>query len=117
MRGLLFMKSLLNPLKYPFVAFQLISHKVLRWLVPVFCIVALLSTLYLALNSRLYQFMFLAQGLFYLLAVAGLFLEKKGIHMKLFYLPMYFTIVNIASLVSMFKVLKGENIVVWQTQR
>jgi hypothetical protein len=57
------------------------------------------------------------QVVFYALAVSGMLLEKKGIKHKIFYLPMYFTIVNAASLVSLFKVFKGENIVVWQTQR
>lgn len=117
MTGMLYARKLYNPFKYPFVAFQLISHKVMRWLVPVFCIVAFVTNAILAGSSLLYLFLFLGQILFYLLALMGFFLEKKGIHKKVFYLPLYFCIVNIAALISMFKVLKGENIVTWQTQR
>ncbi|MER3423903.1 MAG: glycosyl transferase, partial [Nitrospiraceae bacterium] len=29
-------RHLLNPFKYPVVAFQLLSHKLLRWMVPLF---------------------------------------------------------------------------------
>jgi cellulose synthase/poly-beta-1,6-N-acetylglucosamine synthase-like glycosyltransferase len=117
MNGLLYMRSLLNPFQYPFVAFQLLSHKVLRWLVPVFCIIIFFTSLLLAPTSGFYASVFILQCLFYLLALAGFVLEKRGFRWKALYLPMYFTIVNAASLVSLFKVCKGENIVVWQTQR
>ena len=117
MNGLLYMRSLLNPLRYPFVAFQLFSHKVLRWLVPVFCIVLFLTSASLAATGPAYGSLFLAQVSFYVLAMAGALLDSRGIKAKALSLPMYFTIVNAASLVSLFKVFKGENIVVWQTQR
>jgi cellulose synthase/poly-beta-1,6-N-acetylglucosamine synthase-like glycosyltransferase len=117
MNGLLYMRSLLNPFKNTFVAFQLISHKVLRWLVPIFCLFNLGANISLAFESTFYQVTLLLQAAFYGMALAGLVLEKQGIRKKIFYLPLYFTIVNAASLVSMFKVFRGENIVVWQTQR
>ena len=117
MTGMLYARRLYNPFKYPFVSLQLISHKVMRWLVPVFCIIAFVTNAALAGSSLLYLFLFIGQILFYLMAGIGFFLEKKGIHKKIFYLPLYFCIVNIAALISMFKVLKGENIVTWETQR
>ena len=117
MNGLLYMRSLLNPFKYPFVSFQLLSHKVLRWMVPVFCIVILTSSCFVSTDNRLYRLFLAPQLLFYALALLGVLMEKWGIRIKLFYLPMYFAIVNTASLVSMVKVFRGENIVIWQTQR
>ncbi|MDP1813240.1 MAG: glycosyltransferase family 2 protein [Leadbetterella sp.] len=117
MTGMLFARKLYNPIKYPFVSLQLISHKVMRWLVPVFCLVIFFSNVVLALSSQFYILLFMGQLLFYALAGIGFFLEKKGVHKVVFYLPLYFCIVNIAALISMFKVLKGENIVTWQTQR
>jgi cellulose synthase/poly-beta-1,6-N-acetylglucosamine synthase-like glycosyltransferase len=117
MNGLLYMRSLLNPIRHPFVSFQLLSHKVLRWLVPVFCIVLFLSNAVLAAGHPWYGILFMAQVSFYGLAAAGAFLDSRGIKARALSLPMYFTIVNAASLVSLYKVFKGENIVVWQTQR
>ncbi len=117
MNGLLYMRSLLNPFRYPFVAFQLWSHKILRWLVPVFCIVFFLSNAFLVTGHPVYRALFVAQIAFYSLAAVGAFLDSRGIKAKALSIPMYFTIVNAASLVSLFKVFKGENIVVWQTQR
>ncbi|WP_240910097.1 glycosyltransferase family 2 protein [Desulfopila sp. IMCC35008] len=117
MTGMLFARNLYNPFRYPFVALQLISHKVMRWLVPVFCLIALGANASLLFTSPFYTLFFAGQLLFYAFALIGYFLEKKGIHMMIFYLPLYFCIVNAASLISMFKVIKGENIVTWQTQR
>jgi cellulose synthase/poly-beta-1,6-N-acetylglucosamine synthase-like glycosyltransferase len=117
MNGLLYMRSLLNPFKNPFIAFQLISHKVLRWLVPIFCVIILCANILLAFQSLFYQIVLLLQVVFYLMAIMGFVLEKKGIKKKIFYITLYFTIVNAASLVSMIKVFRGENIVIWQTQR
>lgn len=117
MNGILFMKGLLNPLKYPFIAFQLFSHKVMRWMVPIFCIAAFLSNIFLAFESSFYLILLLGQTLFYLMALIGFYLEKINKKLMIFYLPMYFLIVNTASLVSIFKVLKGENVTVWQTER
>ncbi len=117
MTGMLFAKKLYNPFKYPFVSLQLISHKVMRWFVPIFCIIAFVTNALLLSSSQLYFFLFIGQVLFYVLAITGFFLEKKGVHKIIFYLPLYFCIVNLASLISMFKVLKGENIVTWQTKR
>lgn len=117
MNGMLFARGLYNPLKFPFEAFQLFSHKVMRWLVPVFCITAFISNGLLVYSSPVYGALFALQIGFYLLALIGYFLEKKGIHKKIFYLPLYFCIVNVAALVSMFRVFRGENVVIWQTQR
>jgi cellulose synthase/poly-beta-1,6-N-acetylglucosamine synthase-like glycosyltransferase len=117
MNGMLFVRSLFNPFKYPFVAFQLISHKLLRWLVPIFCIIVFVSNVFLAATTPLYLILLMLQVALYSLAAIGYLLDKKGIHKTIFYLPLYFCIVNLASLISMFKVLKKENIVTWQTNR
>lgn len=117
MNGMLYVRSLFNPFKYPFVSFQLISHKLLRWMVPIFAIIALISNALLITTSLFYATLFFGQLVFYTLAVIGYIKEKKGIHKKIFYLPLYFCIVNLASLISMFKVLRKENIVTWQTKR
>ncbi|MBI5017281.1 MAG: glycosyltransferase family 2 protein [Deltaproteobacteria bacterium] len=117
MNGILFVRDLLNPLRYPFVALQLLSHKVLRWLVPVFSIGALLSNSILWRHSAFYAGTLVLQLLFYLLAAAGFLLERRGVHKKVLSLPLYFCVVNLASLLSLFRVLRGYNVVTWQTQR
>ena len=86
-------------------------------MVPVFATIAFLANAMLTTTSWFYAALFICQIAFYGLALLGYLLDKKGINKKIFYLPLYFCIVNLASLISMFKVLKKENIVTWQTRR
>src|SRR5262249_18213180 len=62
--------DLLNPLRYGRFAFQLASHKLLRFLTP-FLLLASLITSGLLIGEPLYRLMFWAQAGFYLLAGAG----------------------------------------------
>jgi cellulose synthase/poly-beta-1,6-N-acetylglucosamine synthase-like glycosyltransferase len=117
MNGMLYVRRLFNPFHYPFESFQLISHKLLRWLIPVFAILLFISNAALVGRSMFYSCLFLCQIIFYGIAATGYFAEKKGIHKMIFYLPLYFCIVNVAAFISLIKVLRNENIVVWQTKR
>lgn len=64
--------DILNPLAFGFFAFQLWSHKVMRWIVPWCLILLLASSAILSGNHWVYTAFFIAQMLFYGLAVAGL---------------------------------------------
>jgi cellulose synthase/poly-beta-1,6-N-acetylglucosamine synthase-like glycosyltransferase len=116
MRGLLYMKCLFNPMRYSFVAFQLFSHKVLRWFIPLFMVVALLSNLFLA-DMSFYRMTLLLQLVFYFFASSGLAAEKFGIQVRLLSVPLYFMTVNMASVVAMHRVWKGHKAVTWETVR
>src|SRR5690606_9454245 len=54
-RAMMSMKQMLNPFRFGFFSFQLISHKLLRWLVPVFLTSALVLNLLLLNESPVYQ--------------------------------------------------------------
>ena len=114
-RGLLSVPGLLNPGKYPWVALQLISHKVLRWLVSFFLILLFLSNAALA-SRPLYFELFTLQILFYLLALLSRIVPVHR-HMKLLGIPLYFCTVNIAALFSIFEVFRGRKYTVWETVR
>lgn len=116
MRGLLYMKSLFNPIRYGFVSFQLFSHKILRWMVPLFAIIFYFSNLML-LGNLFYNVVFILQNLFYGMAVAGWVTEKMNFNMRIFSIPLYFTTVNLAALFSLFKTMRGYKAVTWETQR
>lgn len=60
-------KSLLNPFKQPRLAFQLFSHKILRWGIPILLMVIFLSNLAL-LGNTFSRFLFWTQAAFYLMA-------------------------------------------------
>lgn len=116
MNGILHMYNLLNPFKYGFVSFQLLSHKVLRWLIPILLILFFLSNAFL-LGYWFYNLAFTLQVAFYLFALAGWFVDRYGKKTKIFSMPLYFCVVNIASLISLFNIIKGEKKTVWETVR
>lgn len=116
MRGLFYMKKLFNPFKFPFISFQLFSHKILRWLIPFFMIGILLSNLFL-LDRTFYKITMALQAAFYAMAVIAWLGEKAHLKLKIFSIPLYFFTVNIASLVSLYKTLKGFKAVTWETVR
>ena len=115
-RGVLSVSDLLNPLKHSWVAFQLFSHKLLRWLVPVFLVLLFVSNAVLALQPGVFRLLFCAQGLFYATALLTAFLPV-GVAPKILNVPLYFCTLNTAALISMFEVLRGRNYVVWETVR
>jgi cellulose synthase/poly-beta-1,6-N-acetylglucosamine synthase-like glycosyltransferase len=111
------MRRLLNPCKYPLFAWQLWSHKVLRY----FCFVFLCST-YLA-NALLwdrghfYQALFLVQNCLCLNALGLGLLEKVGLHGPLWIFSRYFCLLNIASAHAFLKFLLGKKQAVWAPRR
>jgi len=115
MRGLLSVGDLFKPWKHPWVCFQLVSHKVLRWLVPVFLVLLLLSNIPLALKP-FFAFTLAVQILFYLLAVVA---KVAPIHRtwKVLGVPLFFCTLNAAAVVSLIRLWQGQRYTVWQPSR
>jgi len=116
MRGMLFMRKLFNPLRHGFVSFQLISHKLLRWLMPVFMVAALVSNAFM-LGRPFYNLTFALQVTFYALAILGWLAERFHVRSRILSVPLYFSTVNLASLISMYRIWKGHKAVTWETLR
>jgi hypothetical protein len=117
MYGLWYMRKLFNPFKYGFVSFQLFSHKVLRWMVPFMLPVLLISNCFLLDKHTFYNLAFTGQVVFYSSALAGYLLDRNGKKVKLFALPLYFCVVNIASVAAFFRTIMGKKSVTWETVR
>ncbi|MCK4948038.1 MAG: glycosyltransferase family 2 protein [Candidatus Aureabacteria bacterium] len=115
--GLLYMKHLLNPVRYPILSFQLISHKIFRWLTPFFLIVLFLSNMYLIRNGLFFQVFGFLQILCYLLAGIGYLLRKTENTLKIFKIPYYFCLINAAAAVGVIKFLSGKRQIVWTPVR
>jgi len=101
------MKELLNPFKYGFFTVQLISHKILRYLIPpILIFLFLLNIVLVTLNPELvYKFIFCLQIVFYVTAVFS-----RG-------MPYYFCLTNLALLIGFWKFLLGEKKVLWSPSR
>jgi cellulose synthase/poly-beta-1,6-N-acetylglucosamine synthase-like glycosyltransferase len=110
-------RSMMNPLRNGFYAVQLWSHKVMRYLVPVFLILALVASLILAPYTRFYTIVVMAQFCFYLAAAAGWMLELTGRHSRLLAFPQYFFLANLAALIAFYKFVSGERYARWEPMR
>lgn len=80
------LRSLMNPLRHPVVAFQFVSHRVLRWTITPVCLFALVplnTLLVLSGEDIVYTIIWILQILFYASAAAGVRISKYFIFMNL----------------------------------
>ncbi len=115
------------PWNRPFVVWQIISHKFMRPLVPLFMIGALLFNL-LALvipsQTNVFPLLFISppyswivfslQAAFYLLAVGGRTLENRNIGwLRVFYVPTFLLNSNWAALEGLYRFVTGKQTTRW----
>jgi hypothetical protein len=110
-------RAMLNPFKAGFYAVQLLSHKVMRYLVPFFLIALMATSAVLAFGSWGYRLVFAAQAACYLTAMLAWLLERAHIHNRLLAMPQYFVLANLASLIAFVQFLRGERYAQWEPIR
>lgn len=110
-------RKMMNPVRSGFYAIELISHKVLRYSVPLFLLLILASSAILIRQSFFFQIIFLLQIAFYLIAAGGWLLEKAGAKIGIFAIPHYFVLANLASTIGFYKFLRGERYTTWEPIR
>lgn len=106
-------RHMLAPWRTGVFALELLSHKLMRWLVPLFMLAMLVSSAVLAAESRFFAVVLGLQIVFYGLAwwgrdgasVPGLGLPTK--------VATYFTAANVATLVAWIKYVSGERQELW----
>lgn len=110
-------RKMLNPFRSGFYAVELISHKVLRYAVPLFLVLIFISAAVLTVSSFFFQMLLLIQSAFYILALIGWMLEKAGAKIAVFAIPHYFVLANLASVLGFYKFLRGERYTTWEPIR
>ena len=103
-------------LRHPWFLIQVLSHRVLRWAVPFLLIVALLAN-GLLLDRPLYRALFVGQLALYGVAALAYVLERRNVRPRGLVIPLYFCIVNLAPLLAVRALLRGEKQVTWETGR
>ncbi|HWW42411.1 glycosyltransferase family 2 protein [Pedobacter sp.] len=119
-QSILRLKKAANPFHYPIFTFQYISHRVLRWTITPFLLI-----LVFILNALLafkgagtgYSLLFIAQIVFYCLALTGYFFEKKNIRVKVLFIPYYFCVMNYAVLAGLVRYLRKSQSAAWEKSR
>jgi cellulose synthase/poly-beta-1,6-N-acetylglucosamine synthase-like glycosyltransferase len=107
--------DLLNPFRYRRFAFQLASHKLLRFLAPFFLLGALVSSLPLGADRALHA-LFWPQVAFYLLALGGGMVPQLQ-HYRVVRVAHYFTMAQWAMLRAWGKYALGQQQVTWEPSR
>lgn len=97
----------------PLILFQFLFHKVFRWLTPFFLIIIFFSNMIL-LNLTIYKFFFIVQSIFYSFALIGWIFNLK---VKLFSIPFYFCLIQLASFIGCYKLLHKTQKVTWEKGR
>ena len=117
-RGLMRVKSTMNPAKVGLFAWQVISHKLLRWLIPLFLLTGTAGSVLLALAGfRLFQLITLGAAVLLILALAGHITKDKNAMPGWSSTPYYFVMVNLYAVRGIVKAIRGETQVTWNSAR
>ena len=98
LQSIWWLRSLMNPFKYPVTSFLFVSHRVLRWSITPFALLALIPlnvALVMMKGGTVYTVIWILQILFYLSAFMGYLMASRGKKNKLLYVPYYFLFMNI----------------------
>ena len=98
LQSIWWLRKMLNPFRQPTVAFQYISHRVLRWSITPVAMLALIPlniALVLLHAGTIYTVIAVLQLLFYLAAALSWLLERQGRRQKLLYVAYYFLFMNV----------------------
>jgi len=117
--GLLRVPSVLNPFKVGIFSFEIVSHKLLRWFSPFFFITLCMTSFILAAvqDKTSFQYLSAALVLFFILADIGFLMSKNSKSHPIFYMPYYFIVVNLASLIGIYQRLRGTTQITWTPHR
>jgi cellulose synthase/poly-beta-1,6-N-acetylglucosamine synthase-like glycosyltransferase len=110
-------RSMVNPFRGGFYGVQLLSHKVMRYLVPFFLMGLFVASAVLAPGSLAYRLMFAAQVGGYACPAIAWMLDRVGIRNRLLAFPQYFMLANLASLIAWYQFLRGERYARWEPIR
>lgn len=92
------LRGMMNPLRNLCVAFQLVSHRVLRWTITpiaMLLIIPLNVALVMMKAGTVYNIIWGLQIVFYLMALGGYLMDLQGRKNKLLYVAYYFLFMNL----------------------
>jgi cellulose synthase/poly-beta-1,6-N-acetylglucosamine synthase-like glycosyltransferase len=106
LRGMFLVRGLMNPFRFGTYALVLVSHKLLRRMVPLMLLLLLVVNLGLWDEGSAYRLALLAQGAVYGAALLGLVLERAGRSPRLLRFPFYFCLGNWGTLLGWYYALR-----------
>lgn len=107
-------RNLLNLFRFPMFAWQLWSHKVLRYAAFLLLLGALLFNVVAAGGQPLYRWFLVLQLLCYSWAVAGHLLRRLPRAASKLLVPYYFIVLNTACAIAVWSFLNGRKMTLWK---
>lgn len=117
LRGAFRMRGLVNPLRHPWFATVLWSHRILRWLLPVFLLVMLGTSAVLVDQGWLYRVVLVGQLAVYAAGALAFALDRLQLRLPGMFVPLYFCLISLAPLIALGWLLRGETKAAWETGR
>lgn len=116
-QSLFYFTQALNPLRYPRLAFQFISHRFFRWVLAApALIIILLSNVFLSRAGAgiFYTVSLALQLAFYLFALLGYLFHDRAFKIKWLQLPFYFVMMHAAQPVGAIRYFSGKQTAIWK---
>ncbi|UCC80219.1 MAG: glycosyltransferase family 2 protein [Candidatus Zixiibacteriota bacterium] len=110
------MRSLLNPFRYFWPGIFLVGHKLSRWFFFLLMIGLLISNLFVIYDDTIYSIAFISQIMFYFLVIMAK-LNKSFQKSKIFSIPYFFFIYNLACVFGIAQFLSGKKSEIWEVER
>jgi len=110
-------KALLNPIKFPLFSIELISHKIIKFMLPFFMVIVFVTNCFLVATGFFYCLILALQVFFYVLAYWGYVDEKTENRSRLISMPYTFNMVSFAILLGWIKYFSGETYSTWTSER
>jgi len=116
LQAVLKLPALINPFRFGALTFQYISHRVLRWTLAPFSLLTIFLTGFWLASQGIYFYrvLFGLQILFYAAALLGYIQRERKISIKVFFVPFYFAMMNLAVYAGAFRFLRGKQSAVWE---
>jgi cellulose synthase/poly-beta-1,6-N-acetylglucosamine synthase-like glycosyltransferase len=117
MDTLSYKRSLLNPFRYGWFSWMLVSHKLCRWAVPWVGMAALAAVGFIALSQPWARGVLVGAALVALLAGVGWHLDGKGKVPRIFSIPAFLVLGNLAAAQAFVRLLRRERSPMWEPTR
>ena len=99
-------------LQSPMTAFAFVSHKFLRWILPLLQLALLASNLALW-SDPFYRWFLAAQAVFYVWAILGMVFRERLVRVRFALVPYFLTAMNLAYLVGLIKACGSHQRATW----
>jgi cellulose synthase/poly-beta-1,6-N-acetylglucosamine synthase-like glycosyltransferase len=114
--GLFQFRELLNPFKNGPAAFQIIFHKLIRWLVGPLILFNFMSCLALS-GRQFFDVILFGYSSFFIMVGFGWVLSRFEVNSSFVTIPYYFTLVNLAATLGIIDFLRKKEAITWKPVR